>query len=61
MRILTKDDEVKMGDAVRLIKDSGKNGIYLHILPVALIETVFVLEKIYKLRKAEIKELIDGI
>ena len=61
LRILTKDDEVKMGDAVRLIKDSGKNGIYLHILPVALIETVFVLEKIYKLRKAEIKELIDGI
>lgn len=61
LRILTKDDEAKMGDVVRLIKDSGKNGIYLHVLPIALIETVFVLEKIYKLRKAEIKELIDGI
>ena len=61
LRILTKDDEAKMGEAIRLIKDSGKNGIYLHILPIALIETVFVLEKIYKLRKAEIKELIDGI
>ena len=61
LRILTKDDKNKMENAVRLIKDSAKNGIYLHVLPVALIETVFVLEKIYKFSKLEIKELIEGI
>jgi hypothetical protein len=61
LRILTKDDKNKMEDAVRLIKDSAKNGIYLHVLPIALIETVFVLEKIYKFSKLEIKELIESI
>jgi predicted nucleic-acid-binding protein len=61
LRILTKDDKNKMEDAVRLIKDSAKNGIYLYVLPIALIETVFVLEKIYKFSKLEIKELIESI
>ncbi len=61
LRLLTKDDEIKTNEAARLIKDSGKNGLHLHVLPVALIETVFVLEKIYKLSKPKIKELIESI
>ncbi len=61
LRILIHDDEDKAKNAIKLIKNSKRNGLNLHILPVALIETVFVLEKIYKLPKAEIKELTESI
>ena len=61
LRILIKDDDDKRKNSIALIKDAKSNGLSLYILPIALIETVFVLEKVYKLPKETIKELVEAI
>src|SRR4030042_3643822 len=38
-----------------------REGIILYLLPVAVLETVWVLEKVYKLQRKAIKELIEAI
>ena len=61
LRILVKDDDNKRKNSIALIKNAKNKGLSLYILPIALIETVFVLEKVYKLPKETIKELIEAI
>ena len=38
-----------------------REGIILYLLPVAVLETVWVLEKVYKLERKAIRELIEAI
>ena len=47
LRILIKDDALKAKAAVNLLKSAGEKGLILYLLPVAVLETVWVLEKVY--------------
>jgi predicted nucleic-acid-binding protein len=61
LRILVQDDNVKIKASVKLIKESKKRGIVLYILPVVILEIVWVLEKVYKYDKKTIREHIEAI
>jgi predicted nucleic-acid-binding protein len=61
LRILVQDDNVKIKASVKLIKESKKRGIALYILPVVILEIVWVLEKVYRYDKKTIREHIEAI
>jgi predicted nucleic-acid-binding protein len=61
LRILVQDDNIKIKASVKLIRESKKRGIILHILPVVILEIVWVLEKVYKYDKKTIREHIEAI
>jgi len=48
LRILVKDDNIRRKASIRLIKESNEKGVALSILPVVILEIVWVLEKVYK-------------
>lgn len=57
LRILVKDDDLKRKAAERLLKENRG----LHLLPVSVLEVVWVLEKLYKLERKAIRELAESI
>ena len=61
LRLLVKDDDLKMKAAEKLLRNAGKDGIALHLTPVTILEIVWVLEKVYKLKRKEIRELAEAI
>ncbi|MDP3296715.1 MAG: PIN domain-containing protein [Thermodesulfovibrionia bacterium] len=61
LRLLVKDDDIKRKAVEKLLKGAKDKGITLYLLPVAIMETVFVLEKVYKIEKKKIKELLMAI
>jgi predicted nucleic-acid-binding protein len=61
LRILIKDDELKARAAVNLLKSAGEKGLVLYLLPVAVLETVWVLEKVYAFPRKEVREVVEAI
>ena len=61
IRLLVKDSEQKYKDVVRLLSGARGQGIALYLLPVAILETVIVLEKVYKLNKNSVAERIAAL
>ena len=61
LRFLIKDDDTKKEATKTLIKTAKEKGILLYLLPVAILETVWVLEKVYKMNKKEIRDLAEAI
>ena len=61
LRILIKDDELKARAAVNLLKSAGEKGLILYLLPVAVLETVWVLEKVYAFPRKEVREVVEAI
>jgi predicted nucleic-acid-binding protein len=61
LRILVKEDEGKVAAVERLLLAARRSGKRLHVLPVAILEVVWVLEKVYKLDRRSIRELADAI
>jgi predicted nucleic-acid-binding protein len=61
LRILVRDDEGKVAAVERLLLSSRRSGKRLHVLPVTILEIVWVLEKVYKLDRRSIRELADAI
>ena len=61
LRILIKDDELKARAAVNLLKSAGEKGLILYLLPVAVLETVWVLEKVYAFSRKEVREVVEAI
>jgi predicted nucleic-acid-binding protein len=61
LRILVKEDEGKVAAVERLLLSARRSGKRLHVLPVAVLEVVWVLEKVYKLDRRSIRELADAI
>ena len=61
LRLLVKDDEAKVKATEKLIRGSRRKGIALYLLPVAIMEIVWVLEKFYKYEKGSIREIIEAI
>jgi len=61
LRILVRDDEVQMKGAESLIREAGRQGIVLYLLPVTILEIVWVLEKIYSYERTAVRELVEAI
>ncbi len=61
LRILVKDDADQMEKALAVIKNAHRLGYKLHVLPVAILEVVWVLEKVYRLSSSRIREIVEGI
>lgn len=61
LRILVKDDVTKQKAAKRLLLKAGKKGTNLHIPPVTVLEIVWILEKVYKLRRTAIRDMTEAI
>ena len=61
LRLLIKDDEHKSTACEKLIREAKHNGITLYILPVTLLEIVWILEKIYKYGKKESRDIVEAI
>lgn len=61
LRLLIKNDEIKKRATEKLLREAKNKGVSLYLLPVAILETVFVLEKVYKIDRKTIKELVEAI
>ncbi|MEI8103269.1 MAG: PIN domain-containing protein [Chlorobium sp.] len=61
LRMLIKDDDLKAKAVENLIRNSSENGVVLHIIPITIMEIVWVLEKVYKHPKKSIRELAEAI
>ena len=61
LRILVKDDDIKRKAYEKLIKEAKQKGITLYLLPIVILETVWVLEKLYKYNRKTIRELVEAI
>lgn len=61
IRLLVKDDDIKRKSCEKLLKKAKRKEIILYILPVALLEIVWILEKYYKLNKITVREHVEAI
>ena len=61
IRLIVKDDDIKRKACEKLLEKAKRKEVILYILPVAIIEIVWVLEKYYKLDKKVIRELVEAI
>jgi len=61
LRILLADDDLKRKAAEKLLKEAKGKGVLLYLLPVAVMEIVFVLDKVYKLGRKDIQDLITAL
>jgi predicted nucleic-acid-binding protein len=61
LRFLVKDDDLKSKAVEKLLLTATGKGTVLHVLPVTMLEIVWVLEKVYKFGKKEIRELAEAI
>lgn len=61
LRLLVKDDETKRSACERLLREAKHHGIILYLLPVAVLEIVWVLEKVYKFEKKAIRDIVEAL
>ncbi|PIU50852.1 hypothetical protein COS91_07505 [Candidatus Desantisbacteria bacterium CG07_land_8_20_14_0_80_39_15] len=61
LRLLIKDDEAKIKSCLELIKNANERESSLYLLPVAILEIVWVLEKVYKYQRQDIVEMVEAI
>ena len=61
LRYLVKDDPAKARAVEKLIKESKDKDMTLYVLPVTILEIVWVTEKVYHLSRKNIRELVEAI
>ncbi len=61
LRMLVQDDDLKAQEVENLIRSAPEKGLVLHVIPVTILEIVWVLEKVYKYPKKAIRELTEAI
>jgi len=61
LRLLVKDDPAKAGAVEKLLRESKGRGTTLYLLPVTILEIVWVTEKVYRLSRKTIRELVEAI
>jgi predicted nucleic-acid-binding protein len=61
LRLLAKDDDAKSKACEKLIKEAKQKEIVQHVLPVTILEIVWVLEKVYKYERKAIREITEAI
>lgn len=59
---LAVNDDIKQRDAcLRLLEKAKRKEVVLYLLPVAVIETVWILEKYYKLPKKNVRDFVEAL
>ncbi|MEI6215600.1 MAG: PIN domain-containing protein [Desulfuromonadales bacterium] len=61
LRLLVQDDDLKAKAVENLIRTAPEIGLALHVIPITILEIVWVLEKVYKYPKKAIRELAEAI
>jgi len=61
LRVLTADDKRKKRAAEDLLRNAKSRGISLYLPPVTVLETVWVLEKVYKLGRNRVAEIVEAL
>lgn len=61
LRMLVQDDDLKAKAVENLIRTAPERGLALHVIPVTIMEIVWVLEKVYKYPKKATRELAEAI
>ncbi|MDL1971195.1 MAG: type II toxin-antitoxin system VapC family toxin [Candidatus Desulfofervidaceae bacterium] len=61
IRFFVKDNTEKAAGLKRLIQKAREGELVLHIVPIVILEIVWVLEKVYKWPKQEVIELIKAL
>lgn len=61
LRMLVQDDELKAKAVENLIRTAPEKGLVLHVIPITILEIVWVLEKVYKYPKNGVRELTEAI
>ena len=61
IRLIIKDDDIKRKAIEKLLDRAKQKKLILHILPIAILEIIWVLEKFYKLNKKIIREFIEAV
>jgi predicted nucleic-acid-binding protein len=61
IRFFIKDDSEKAKGLQRLIHRARKGELTLYIIPVVVLEIVWVLEKVYKWPRRKVSELIQAL
>lgn len=61
LRFLVKDDSAKARAVETVLRESKSKGITLYLLPVTILEIVWVTEKVYRLSRKTIRELVEAI
>jgi predicted nucleic-acid-binding protein len=59
--MLVQDDEQKAKAVENLIRTAPEKGLVLYVIPVTMLEIVWVLEKVYKYPKKDVRELAEAI
>ncbi len=61
LRLIIKDNEKMKKDCEELLNRAKRKEVILYLLPVAIMEIVWVLEKFYRLKKKMIQEIVESI
>src|SRR4030043_1365229 len=61
LRLLVKDDPSKAKAVEKLLRESKDKGTTLFVLPITILEIVWVTEKVYRLSRETIRELVEAI
>jgi len=61
LRILLADYDIKRKAAEKLLREARSKGVSLHLVPIAVLEVVFVLDKVYKLDRKNIREMVTAL
>ena len=61
LRYLVKDDPAKAKAVEKLLRESKDQNMMLYVLPVSILEVVWVTEKVYRLTRKTIRELVEAI
>jgi len=61
VRLIVKDDDRQRDACLRLLERARNRELILHLLPVSVLETVWILEKYYQLPKKKVRDYIEAI
>lgn len=61
VRLAVKDDDKQKEACLKLLEKAKNKELSLYILPVAVLETVWILEKYYKLPKKEVRDFVEAL
>ena len=61
LRLIIKDNDIKRKACEKLLEKANRKKIILYILPVAILEIVWIMEKYYKLDRKTIMEIVEAI
>lgn len=61
IRLAVNDDDRQREACIKLLERAKNRELMLYLLPVAILETVWILEKYYKLPKKNVRDFVEGL